>query len=106
MPFDWLKSKSSPIESKSFDGFNFAKVIPPSISERIVAQNGLFTIHGNPKTALEASHVDRIVIPEKLRRSFKKMLYQYGVHEASIKPGFDGLCSHLFWLRTDNHAPH
>ena len=104
--FDWRASKLSPLECKSFHGFDFAKVIPPSISERIVAQGGLFTIHAKPKTALEASHVDCIVIPERLRRSFKKMLHQYGIHEASIKPGFDGLCSHLFWLRTDDHAPH
>ena len=104
MPFNWRGCKKSPLECKGFG--SFAKVIPPSNSERIVAQSGLFTIHANPKAALDASHVDCIVIPKELRRSFKRMLHQYGVHEASIKPGFDGLCSHLFWLRTDDHAPH
>jgi hypothetical protein len=104
VPFDWRKhSESSPLECNCFG--DFAKVIPPSISERIVAQSGLFTIHANPTQALEAKHVDCIVIPKELRRSFKKMLHQYGVHEASIKPGFDGLCSHLFWLRTKHHDP-
>jgi hypothetical protein len=103
-PFDWRKiSKCSPLKCESYG--DFAKVIPPSISERIVAQSGLFTIHANPETAIEAKHVDCIVIPTELRRSFKRMLHQYGVHEASIKPGFDGLCSHLFWLRTAEHDP-
>ena len=105
LPFVWRECKYSPLDSNSFKDADFEKVIPPSISERIVAQSGLFTIHKNPKTAMEASHVDCLVIPEELRRSFKKMLHQYGVHEASIKPGFDGLCSHLFWLRTNAHAP-
>lgn len=106
-PFDWRKnSECSPLECKSFGNFDFAKVIPPSISERIVAQSGLFTIHAKPAVTLEASHVDCIVIPAELRRSFKKMLHQYGVHEASIFPGLDGLCSHLFWLRADAHDPH
>ncbi|HKW28846.1 MAG TPA: FRG domain-containing protein [Verrucomicrobiae bacterium] len=106
-PFDWQEnSRRSPLKCKRYGKYrDFAKVVPPSISERIVAQSGLFTIHVNPETPLEAKHIDCIVIPGKLRRSFKRLLHQYGVHEASIKPGFDGLCSHLFWLRTKNHDP-
>jgi hypothetical protein len=104
--FEWRECNCSPLDCKNFGDSDFAKVIPPSFSERIVAQSGLFTIHAKPETALDASHVDCIIIPKELRRSFKIMLYQYGVHEASIKPGFDSLCSHLFWLRTDDHAPH
>lgn len=103
-PFEWRDHcECSPLDCKGYD--QFAKVIPPSISERIVAQSGLFTIHANPTTAMEARHVDCIVIPNQLRRGFKRMLHQFGVHEASIKPGFDGLCSHLFWLRTKKHDP-
>src|ERR1017187_10367907 len=80
--FDWrekggcspLKCEKYEIECNKYQ--DFAKVIPPSISERIVAQSGLFTIHANPRKALEAKHVDCIVIPKELRRSFKKMLHR------------------------------
>ncbi len=109
--FDWTKHvKEWRLKCASLlkrYGFaDFAKVIPPSISERIVAQSGLFTLHANPTKPIGGRHVDCIVIPNELRPGFKRMLYQYGVHEASIKPGFDGLCSHLFWLRTKHHDPH
>ena len=101
--YDWTQDGCSPLTSTTYG--TFAKVIPPSISERIVAQTGLFTIHSNPRCAMDGADVECIVIPKEFCRSFKRMLHQYGVHEASIKPGFDGLCSHLFWLRTKDHYP-
>src|ERR1035441_243715 len=61
--FNWRTDcERPPLSCKEYGGCEFAKVIPPSISERIVAQSGLFTIHGNPNAALEAQHVDCIVI--------------------------------------------
>ena len=75
------------------------RYIPNHVNERIIAQNSLLTFHpGEPNKPFESDDLDKIVIPAGSRRNLKRELYQYGVHNASMFPGLDGLSSHIKWL--------
>lgn len=82
-----------------FEYNRVGKFVPAHVTERIIAQAGLFTIHPDPRKPFENEHVDKIVIPAEARRSIRHTLYQYGIHRASLFPGLDGLATHLNWLR-------
>lgn len=77
------------------------KFIPRHITPRITAQTGLFTIHPKPTEPFTSDKIDRIIIKEGFREELKSILYQYGIHRASMFPGLDGLARHIEWLRTD-----
>lgn len=80
------------------------RYIPSHVTERIIVQNGLFTFHpGNPSKPYESDYIDRIIIPAGDRKRLKKDLYRYGVHEASMFPGLDGLAGHIKWMNEVSH---
>jgi hypothetical protein len=88
--------------TKHVDPFEYAKVgkfVPPHVTERIIAQSGLFTIHPEATRAFEHETVDKLVIPRELRRSLRHTLYRFGIHRASLFPSLDGLADHLNWLK-------
>jgi hypothetical protein len=99
-------SRSFILTSKYRDPFKRAEVgkfIPRHITTRITAQAGLFTIHPKPLEPFQAPEIERIVIKRKFRSGLKKILYNYGIHRASLFPSMDGLAKHIEWLRTDVH---
>ena len=80
------------------------RYIPSHVTPRIIAQNGLFTFH--PEDVQEPykdSEVDKIVIPAGSRKTLKQELYRYGIHEASMFPGLDGLASHIKWMNESSY---
>ena len=80
------------------------RYIPSHVTERIIVQNGLFTYHpGNPRQAFESENIKKIIIPAEDRKRLKRDLYRYGVHEASLFPGLDGLACHVKWMNEDSH---
>ena len=79
------------------------RVIPSHVTPRITAQAGLFTVHHEPRTPFESDKVDRMIIPNGVRRDMKRMLYKFGVHAATVFPGLDGLSRHIEWIRTNQH---
>ena len=80
------------------------RYIPGHVTDRIIAQNGLFTFHpGEPDKPFESEHLQRIIIPAKNRKRLKRDLYRYGVHEAALFPGLDGLASHVKWMNESSH---
>jgi FRG domain len=79
------------------------KFIPRHINPRIVAQTGLFTVHPKPTEAFEDANLHRFRIKRDARRGLKRVLYQYGVHSASLFPDLDGLTAHLEWLLSDKY---
>jgi type I restriction enzyme M protein len=80
------------------------RYIPSHVTGRIIAQNGLFTFHpGDPSKAYESEHINRIIIPADKRKQLKQDLYRYGIHEASLFPGLDGLANHLKWMNDASH---
>jgi len=72
-------------------------VYPAHVSQRIVAQRGLFTIHPNPTEAYHPKETVQIVIPGRLRRQFMDKLGAFGVDHASVFPDIVGLARFLAW---------
>lgn len=103
-----LKSKKYPIssdeETKSpFEYSEQRKFIPAHITERIIAQSGLFTIHPDPAQPLSGRDVEKIIIKNSFRKELKKILFKYDIHMASMFPGMDGLTEHITWLRSKSY---
>jgi hypothetical protein len=76
------------------------KFIPRHISPRITNQGGLFTIHPKPYEPFESQDMEKIVIPQSIRRSLKRTLNKYGVDRFSLFPSLDGLSAHIEWLQS------
>jgi hypothetical protein len=77
---------------------------PDHITQRIVTQDGLFTVHNNPKLPLEENEdieIGKIRIKENCRNKVKQTLDFYGVHKASLFPGLDGITEYLEWTGND-----
>ncbi len=103
-----LSSKKDPIssdeESKTpFEYPEQRKFIPAHITDRIIAQSGLFTIHPDPHQPLAGSEVEKIIIKHSFRKKLKNILFKYDVHMASLFPGMDGLAEHITWLRSKSY---
>lgn len=103
-----LKSDKYPIssdeESKSpFEYLEEMKFIPSHITERIIAQSGLFTIHPDPVKPFSGNDIEKIIIKNSFRKELKKILFKYDIHKASLFPGMDGLSEHIIWLRSKSY---
>ena len=77
------------------------KFIPRHITARITSQSGIFTIHPNPYEPFRSDHIDRIIIPNKIRFELKQTLNRYGINRVSLFPGLDGLARHIQWENLD-----
>ncbi len=67
----------------------------PSISERVVNQSGLFTVHHSPRDAFDTEKLYKFVIPGKLKAQVQEKLALLGVSESTIYPGLDGIARSL-----------
>lgn len=76
---------------------------PSYVTARIMAQQGLFTVHPKPTEAFDDTTVTKIHIKEAARRELKKILFKYGVSSRYLFPGLDGLSKDLKWLESDGH---
>lgn len=87
---------------KPFAETTVGRFIPRHVTRRITAQTGMFTIHPDPRSDFRSdSRITCIIIKNNFRKLLKDMLYQYGIHRASLFPDLDGLSKHIEWLRTD-----
>ncbi len=78
--------------------------IPNHNHQRIINQNGLFTIHPyKDEKWMELSGNEIVAIPIKLsyRRHLRKLLNRLGVNQSTIYPGLDGVSTHIRWMETD-----
>ncbi|MGY6452248.1 FRG domain-containing protein [Vibrio parahaemolyticus] len=67
----------------------------PSISERVVNQSGLFTVHHSPREAFDTEKLHKFVIPGSLKAQIQEKLSLLGVNESTIYPGLDGIAKAL-----------
>ena len=81
------------------------KFIPSHVTQRITAQAGVFTIHPNPTEKFEDKKVEVLTILEESRGRFKKELFQYGIHRASLFLDLDNLAKHIEWTSTNKNKP-
>lgn len=73
---------------------------PAHLNKRIIAQNGLFTVHSTPTKPFYPEKIYKVIIPAGLRRKLKEQLYHYGIHEGAVYPGLDGLSRKIKWVNT------
>ena len=88
------------VDLKKLD--DYPAIFPPHITNRITAQHGMFTIHPTARPQLDGPDILKVVIPATAKRHFLGKLTKYGVHDAALFPGLDGLSKHL---RRLNHFP-
>lgn len=86
------------------DPFKFSgnsKFIPDRITPRITAQLGLFTIHSKPDEEFLSEDLEKLIIPNNIRRSLKDILDTFGINRTALFPGLDGLSTHITWQLTN-----
>jgi hypothetical protein len=90
------------------DPFKYPKVgkfVPDRITPRIGAQLGVFTIHPEPEKPFLSEKIEKLIIPNSIRRKLKRILDTYGVNRATLFPDLDGLAIHVTWQRTAIYDP-
>lgn len=73
-------------------------VYPNRSNDRIYAQRGLFTVHGEKAEKMEdlcPDCLEKITIPDELIDKLKKILLQFGINKYSVYPDFKGLADYL-----------
>jgi FRG domain len=101
---DWLE----PELEESIDIFNPPKLLvymPRSVTGRVPAQFGFFTIHPDKDGHFEPlddhpdykSKVNKIPIPRSCFPEFREALDRMGINDFSLFPGLDGLARRVRW---------
>jgi hypothetical protein len=88
------------------DPFKYSEVgkfVPDRITPRISAQLGVFTIHPEPQKPFSSGSLQKLVIPNRIRRQLKRIVDMYGINRGMLFPGLDGLAHHITWQRTRIH---
>ncbi|PSJ64945.1 FRG domain-containing protein [Mesorhizobium ephedrae] len=93
--------------SSPFDCHEVRAYVPTSVTPRIVAQRGLFTIHPDPTSPWDvhstatgrgtAAAEKEFDIPRQFRAYFERKLFQVAVDAAAIMSDLDGVCETLAW---------
>lgn len=87
-----------------FDPFNILNSTilyePKFISQRIVAQSGLFSIHPNPNEAIKDERIHKIIISKHIKANLGIALETMGIHPGNLFPGLEGTSKHIKWLYT------
>ncbi len=105
MIYVWKKNIRGEFAPK-FDPFKITKtevILPPHLTNRIIAQSGIFTVHNAPNKEFESKDIYKIIIMNSIRKEIKRVLYLLGIHEASMFPDIEGIASYTKWLRTNTY---
>lgn len=100
----YLGHRSRP--QRPFDVEEVRCFIPPSISNRIIAQTGRFTIHPKPSMPYNHEGIIKLEIDGgEARKQIRDLLYRYGFHNHSMFPDLDGLARHeeFSWWRRETY---
>lgn len=85
------------------------KYVPSTITPRILAQEGCFTVHRDIDEPLTKRYVNRfrskwrfhtVDLPASSKEPIRYSLHRMGIHQESLFPGVDGLAKHLNWKYT------
>lgn len=76
---------------------------PYRASQRIIAQQGTFTLHGYNQDGIDklnhpALRLERVAIDPRHLHNVMDELYVCGIHELSLFPDLDAAASHIKWL--------
>jgi len=92
---------STKIHPDPFEYSQVGKFVPDRITPRISAQLGVFTVHPEPEEPFSSDSLEKLIIPNKIRRQLKKIVDTYGINRATLFPDLDGLAHHITWQRTN-----
>lgn len=98
-----LKFEIDLINEKPFTLSKVKRYTPKHISDRILNQNGCFTVHPKPTEEYNPSTLKKYIIKKEIRGEIKKMLFKVGIRSRFIYPGLDGISKDLKWLRTKSY---
>lgn len=84
---------------------------PRPVTRRILAQQGVFTLHPNPEIPVDSrplsglsqhilksdENLIKIRVPSRLKRSLLKQLSDYGINNVTLFPDLDGLSGYINW---------
>jgi hypothetical protein len=78
------------------------RYVPRMVTSRLRAQQGIFTVHPNPRDEFipHEGECFHITIPYDCRKHLKDSLYRHGIHEETLFPDLDGLARHIQWCQT------
>ena len=88
---------------------HLGKYVPTTITPRISAQEGCFTIHRDIAKPLTQKYLDchrpdwrihSVELPARSKEPIIYSLFRSGIHQESLFPGVDGLAAHLNWKYT------
>ena len=103
--------KNQAYQKEPFDIEGVRKVRPRYITERLVMQSGIFTIHNPPTLCLEdeigsTQKLEKIVIDASYITELTRDLSLYGANENTLFPDLDGLARHMnWWYDLENFRP-
>jgi hypothetical protein len=90
----------NPFDIKFTNNIKLTKIYhPPHISDRIIAQSSVFTVHNydTDKDIVvpmeEEEDISKIIIPYDSFKNIKKELLNCGIHSAFIYPDINGKCN-------------
>lgn len=81
-------------------GLKTIAINPVWNSERIVLQQGTFTLHGSKHFTLTSKQVPSLVyacVPKECKNDLLRELQQVGINEMSIFPEPEHMCRYLIW---------
>jgi hypothetical protein len=101
--------KTKQFITKSADPFQVTgspQYRPGTIGQRIIAQQGLFTVHGTPTASMEQYfHPDDVLIKIVIKKEYgPELLYdldRYGINTMTMFPDFDGVARYVDWAITN-----
>jgi hypothetical protein len=77
-------------------------IVPRRSNERLISQNGFFTVQGTKEISLENEYsdgigdfIDKIIIENSMIDECKEFLSINGINNYSLYGGIDGLCSYI-----------
>lgn len=70
---------------------------PRTVSERLAAQRGFFTVHPRPADELLLPGARQFDVADEHRGYFRRRLYGLGIDSWAVKGGLDGLCEMIDW---------
>ena len=81
-----------------FDPFTISRVkyyAPKKLDKRMIAQEGLFTVHNDPYTPWEPEGLEIVLINKDIRKKIKDTLNRLWINACSLFPGVDGIADYV-----------
>ena len=98
----YIIPRPSEVEAPTVSPFNMREVhffYPGYVTQRLVSQRGLFTVHPEPDKPYVADRMRQIVIGKECKGDFRRKLDSSGTHHAAIYADLDGLSRRLVALQ-------